>query len=374
MTMIGFSLLISSPIWRPAASQISTLAFQPTVPTLSGEAFVKQNDQTQENEESNGSILNIITEILSMKAVFIEQYGKLDQLRFADIPVSEPAAGEILIRVEASAINPVDWKIMQGMLQGVLEFTFPLILGWDVAGVVEKVGADVRQFSVGDEVYTRPDLGRNGGHAEYIAVKADEVALKPKPLSFTEAAALPLAGITAWEAVIEQGRIGAGQRILIHAGSGGVGSLAIQLAKSRGAEVYTTTSASNADWVGELGADHVIDYQRQDFVELARGMDVVFDTMGGEIQERSWQTLRSDGLLVSIVEPPDANVAREAGVRSAFVFIQPDATILRELASLVEAGRLRPVIDRVFPLSQAGDAYAVSMSGRARGKLVFERS
>ncbi len=309
-----------------------------------------------------------------MKAVFIEQYGDLDQLRLADMPVPEPAAGEILIRVEASAINPVDWKIMQGKLQGLLEYTFPLILGWDVAGVVEKVGADVRHFNEGDEVFTRPDLGRNGGHAEYIAVKADEVALKPQSLSFAEAAALPLAGITAWEAVIEQGRIGAGQRILIHAGSGGVGSLAIQLAKSRGAEVFTTTSASNADWVRELGADHVIDYQRQDFVEQAKGMDVVFDTMGGEIQGRSWQTLRPDGLLVSIVEPPDASVAQEAGVRSAFVFIQPNAAILREMASLVEAGRLRPVVDRVFPLSQARDAYAVSMSGRARGKLVFERS
>jgi NADPH:quinone reductase-like Zn-dependent oxidoreductase len=248
-----------------------------------------------------------------------------------------------------------------------------LILGWDVAGVVEKVGPDVRHFNVGDEVYTRPDLGRNGGHAEYIAVKADEVALKPQSLSFAEAAALPLAGITAWEAVIERGRIGAGQRILIHAGSGGVGSLAIQLAKFRGAEVFTTTSASNADWVGELGADHVIDYQRQDFVEQAKGMDVVFDTIGGEIQGRSWRTLRPDGLLVSIVEPPDAKVAREAGARSAFVFIQPNADILREMASLVEAGRLRPVVDRLFPLSQARDAYAVSMSGRARGKLVFDR-
>jgi len=206
----------------------------------------------------------------------------------------------------------------------------PLTLGWDVSGVVAAVGADVTRFRVGDAVYSRPDIKRNGTYAEYVAIRDDEVALKPLTISHIEAASLPLSGITAWEALITSAQLTPGQRVLIHAGSGGVGSLAIQLAKSRGAYVIATTSGRNRAFVESLGADEVIDYQTQRFTEILRDIDVVFDTLGGDIQESSWSVLKQGGIRISIVNPPSDEKAKELGVRSAFVFIEPNASIFEQ--------------------------------------------
>ena len=239
-----------------------------------------------------------------MKAVRIHEYGNSNVLAFEDAPKPSITAEDVLIRVVATSVNPVDWKIREGYLQEMISYEMPLTLGWDVSGVIEAVGADVTRFNVGDAVYSRPDITRNGTYAEFVAVRESEIAHKPQTISHNEAASLPLAGITAWEALITSAEISAGQRVLIHAGSGGVGSLAIQLAKSRGAYVIATTSGKNQALVESLGADQVIDYQKQNFAETLQDIDVVFDTLGGDIQDTSWGVLKPGGILVSIVSPP----------------------------------------------------------------------
>lgn len=306
-----------------------------------------------------------------MKAVRIHAWGDASRLQLDDVPTPDCGADEVLIRTVAAAVNPVDWKIREGYLKDALPFKLPLTLGWDVSGVIERVGSAVTDFKPGDAVYSRPDITRNGTYAEYVVVRAAEVALKPATISHAEAASLPLAGITAWEALIEVGALRPTQRVLIHAGAGGVGTVAVQLARWRGAHVIATCSAANRELVLSLGADEVIDYRSEDFRELAKDMDLVFDTVGGEVQERSWSVLKPGGLLVSVVEPPAPSRAEELGVRSAFVFIQPNARILRELAHLVEVGRLRPVVGAEFSLDDAARAQALSQSGRARGKIVL---
>lgn len=252
-----------------------------------------------------------------------------------------------------------------------ISYQLPLTLGWDVSGVVTAVGTNVTRFRVGDAVYSRPDIKRNGTYAEYVVIQESEVALKPLTISHNEAASLPLAGITAWEVLITSAQLTAGQRVLVHAGSGGVGSLAIQLAKSRGAYVIATTSGKNQALVESLGADEVIDYQTQNFTEILRDIDVVFDTLGGDIQESSWSVLKQGGILISIVSPPSEEKAKELGVRSAFVFIEPNAYILEQLAKLVEQGELRPIIGAEFALQDIVKAHALSESGRTVGKIVL---
>lgn len=306
-----------------------------------------------------------------MKAVRIHAWGDASRLQLDEVPIPDCGADEVLIRTVAASVNPVDWKIREGYLKDALPLKLPLTLGWDVSGVIERVGAAVTEFKPGDAVYSRPDITRNGTYAEYVVVRAAEVALKPATISHAEAASLPLAGITAWEALIEVGALRPTQRVLIHAGAGGVGTLAVQLARWRGAHVIATCSAANRELVLSLGADEVIDYRSEDFRELAKDMDLVFDTVGGEVQERSWSVLKPGGLLVSVVSPPAPARAEELGVRAAFVFIQPNARILRELAHLVEVGRLRPVVGAEFSLEDAARAQALSQSGRARGKTVL---
>ena len=306
-----------------------------------------------------------------MKAVRIHQYGNSDVLAFEEAPMPSISSNEVLVRVVAASVNPVDWKIRQGYLKEMISYSMPLTLGWDVSGVVTAVGSDVTRFAVGDAVYSRPDIKRNGTYAEYVAILESEVALKPKTISHNEAASLPLAGITAWEALITTAQLSTGQKVLIHAGSGGVGSLAIQLAKSRGAYVIATTSGKNAALVKSLGADEVIDYQTQNFSEILSNIDVVFDTLGGDIQEASWSVLKQGGILVSIVNPPSEEKAKAQGVRSAFVFIEPNAPILEQLAKLVEQGDLRPIIGAEFALQDIVKAHALSESGRSVGKIVL---
>jgi len=305
-----------------------------------------------------------------MKAVQIHTFGGREVLELNDIAIPEAKQGEVLIKIHAASVNPVDWKIRQGYLQPLLNHALPLTLGWDVSGEVVAVGGGVMHLKVGDEVYSRPNIANNGSYAEYMTASAEEVALKPKNLTWQEAAGVPLAGLTAWQGLYELAKLEAGEQVLIHGGSGAVGQFAIQLAKLRGATVYTTTSARNTDMVLSLGADHAIDYQQVDFSEL-RDMDVVLDTIGGEVQDKSWKTIKPGGRLLSIVQTPDAAVAASHGVTASFYFIEPDRSQLEEMARLADAGKLVVNIDSEFSLDQVADAHERSESGRAQGKIII---
>jgi NADPH:quinone reductase-like Zn-dependent oxidoreductase len=306
-----------------------------------------------------------------MKAVRIHGYGNADVLKYEDAPLPDIAPNDVLVQVVATSVNPVDWKIREGYLQQMIPYQFPLTLGWDVSGVVEAVGSKVTRFKPGDDVFSRPDIRRNGTYAEYVAIREDELAHKPKTISHVEAATLPLAGIAAWEAIVTTAKVAAGQRVLIHAASGGVGSIAVQLAKSRGAYVIATTSEKNQALVRSIGADEVIDYRVLKFEEVVREMDVVLDTIGGQVQEASWSVLKPGGILVSIISTPSEEKAKALGVRSAFLFIQSNAAILSQLAALVESGKLRPIVGAEFALKDIAKAHALSQSGHAVGKIAL---
>jgi NADPH:quinone reductase-like Zn-dependent oxidoreductase len=302
----------------------------------------------------------------------MHRYGGPEVLVYEEVPRPTPGQGEVLIRVEAAGVNPVDWKIREGYLREMLPHALPLIMGWDVSGVVAATGPGVSRFRAGDAVFSRPDILRDGTYAEYVVIRETEVALKPKAIDHLHAAAIPLAGITAWKALIEAGRLEPGQRVLIHGGAGGVGSFGVQLAKWRGARVIATASPHNHDYLRGLGADETIDYRHPGFEEDLGKVDVVFDTIGGETQERSWGLLHAGGTLVSIIDPPAAEKAAAHGVRHAFVFIQPDAAVLAELAKLVDEGKLRVYLEAVLPLIEARRAQELSQGGHVRGKIVLK--
>ena len=306
-----------------------------------------------------------------MKAVRIRAYGDASVLRYEEAPMPDIAPEDVLVRVVAASVNPVDWKFREGYLKQMLPPQFPITLGWDVSGVVDAAGKNVSRFKVGDTVFSRPDIKRNGTYAEFVAIREDELARKPQTISHVEAATLPLAGIAAWEAIITTAKVEAGQRVLVHAVSGGVGSIAVQLAKSRGAYVIATTSGKNRALVESLGADEVIDYRTQKFDAMVRDVDAVFDTIGGQVQEASWSVLKPGGILVSIIGTPSEEKARALGVRSAFLFIGPSAPILMQLAELVENGKLRPVVGAEFALKDIAEAHALSQSGHAVGKIAL---
>ena len=307
----------------------------------------------------------------TMKAVCIYRYGGPEVLTYEDAPCPHPDAGEVLVRVHAAGINPVDWKIREGHLKEMLTYTFPLILGWDVSGVVTAVCTGTSRLKVGDEVYSRPDILRDGAYAEFIVMKESEVALKPKAIDHLHAAALPLAGLTVWQSLFDAAGLAAGQRVLIHAAAGGVGHLAVQAAKWKGAHVIGTASAHNHDFVRQFGADQVVDYNTERFTEVVQPVDVVFDTIGGETQELSWQVLKPGGILVSIASPPPPEKAQAHGVRSAFVFTQPNAAQLAEIAQLVDAEKLKVIVETILPLSDATRAQELSERGHGRGKIVL---
>lgn len=275
------------------------------------------------------------------------------------------------MRVVAASINPVDWKVRAGYLAQMIPHQMPLTLGWDVSGVVAAVGSQATQWQVGDAVYSRPDLARNGTYAEFVAIRAHECARKPRTISHVEAASLPLAGITAWEAMMDTAQVQAGQRVLVHAGSGGVGSLAIQLVKAAGATVVATASGRNRALVESLGVDQFVDYTTTTLLEGVEPVDAVFDTIGGEVQEASWSLLKPGGIQVSIISPPDEARAAAMGVRAGFVFIGPNAPVLDKLAGMVDGGRLRPIVGAEFALEDIAQAHALSESGRAVGKIVL---
>ncbi len=306
-----------------------------------------------------------------MKAARIHAYGDASQIVIEDAPMPTLNPDDVLIRVVATSVNPVDWKIRLGYLKEMIPYQFPLILGLDVSGVVDSVGPAVTKFKPGDAVYARPDTFRNGAYAEYIAVRESEIAFKPSTISHVEAASLPLVSITAWEALITSANLSAGQRVLIHAGAGGVGSIAIQLAKAKGAHVTATASAGKLALLRGLGADEVIDYKTQDIATAARDMDVVLDTIGGTTQDASWATLKKGGILVSITNPPSQDRAKAEGKRAAHIFISPSAQILTDLAALVDSFQIRPLIGGEFSLDHTADAQRASETGRSTGKIVI---
>ncbi len=308
-----------------------------------------------------------------MKAVQIHGFGDRSVLALNEIAIPTPAENEVLIKVKSASVNPVDWKIREGYLQPMLNHPLPLTLGWDVSGEVVGIGEKVSHLKIGDAVYSRPDIAKNGSYAEFQTVVADEVALKPNSLSWQEAAGVPLAALTAWQSLYEIAKLEAGERVLIHAGSGAVGQFAIQLAKLRGATVYTTTSSKNTALVMSLGADHCIDYQNEDFSDF-RDIDVVFDTIGAETQANSWQTLKKGGRLVSITQNPDEATATKHGVSAFFCFVQPNREQLTKLAEFADAGKLNVNIDSEFELHQVAAAHERSETGRAQGKIIINVS
>ena len=306
-----------------------------------------------------------------MKAVRIHSYGGADVLRYEDAPEPKIGDDDVLVRVVGSSVNPIDWKVREGYLREMIRHVLPFTPGWDVSGVVHAVGRNASKFQVGDAVYGRPDVARDGTYAEFIAVRESELALKPRTISHIEAAALPLAGIAAWESLITVGKVAAGQRVLVHAAAGGVGSLAVQIAKARGAYVVGTGSAGSRTLIESLHADEFVDYHSQQLQDIAGNMNLVFDTIGGATQEASWSLLASNGILVSITDPPSQELARKLGVRAAFVFIQPNAPVLEQMAQWVNGGVLRPVIGAEFALSDIRQAHALSEAGHAQGKIAL---
>lgn len=331
-----------------------------------------------------------------MKAFVVDRYGRKNGVRAGDMPVPALREDDVLIQIHAAGVNPLDFKIRDGEFKLILPYRLPLILGNDLAGVVVRVGSRVRRFKPGDEVYARPYKDRIGTFAEFIAVKEDGVALKPTALTMEEAASIPLVGLTAWQALIEKGQLKKGQKVLIHAGSGGVGTFAIQLAKHVGATVATTTSARNIELVKHLGADIVVDYRKDDFAAILKDYDVVLDTQGGNTLEKSLRVLKPGGKLIGIAGPPDPDFAKEIGaswflktairflsyritkaakrhdVSYSFVFMRANADQLSQIATLIDAGAIRPVIDRVFPFESTNEALAYVEAGRAKGKVVIK--
>lgn len=331
-----------------------------------------------------------------MKAFIVDRYGKREQLRAGDVPEPKLRADEVLIQVHAAAVNLIDAKVRNGEFKLILPYRTPFVLGHDVAGVVLRVGPRVRQFKPGDEVYARPDDLRIGTFAEFVAVKEDSVAIKPSNLTMEEAASIPLVGLTAWQALVEMGRLQKGQKVFIQAGSGGVGTFAIQLAKYLGATVATTTSAGNVALVKSLGADVVIDYKKDAFEEHLRDYDVVLNSQDGKTLSKSLGVLKPGGHLVSISGPPDPRFAEDIkapwlvrqvmralsfGIRRqaqrlrlcyAFLFMKASGSQLRQIASLIESGAIRPVVDKVFPFDSTNEALAYVESGRAKGKVVIK--
>lgn len=331
-----------------------------------------------------------------MKAFIIDHYGSNEVVRAVEMPEPELQDNDVLIQVYAASVNPLDLKIRDGKLKFILPYHLPIILGNDLAGVVVKVGSGVSQFKPGDEVYARTDKDRIGALAEFISIKEYAVAIKPKKLTMEEAASIPLVGLTAWQVLVERANLKKGQRVLIHAGAGGVGTFAIQLAKHLGAIVATTTSTANLDWVKHLGADIVIDYKKEDFETILHDYDVVLDTLGGAVLEKSLRVLKPGGRLISLAGPPDHHFAQDMGLsrilslvmrllsyrirRSAkrhhvsysFLFMRSSGEQLREISSLIDSEIIHPVLDQVFPFEATKEALAYIENGHAKGKVIVK--
>lgn len=309
-----------------------------------------------------------------MKAVVIENYGSKDELKEMEVPNPVPTAHQVVVEVKATSINPIDWKLREGYLKQMMPWQFPIILGWDVAGVITEVGSEVTDWKVGDEVFARPDTTRFGTYAEYTLVDDHLLARKPASISWGEAAAVPLAGLTAYQALFTHGNLKKGEKVLIHAGAGGVGIYAIQLAKQAGAYVITTASERNHELLTSLGADEVIDYRNTKFEEVLSDIDVVFDTMGGDVQRNSFKVIKKHtGRIISIVSNFDEELVKEYDVTAKNIWLNPNGEQLQEMADLLEQKKIKSVVGATFPFSQQGiyDAHALSESHHAVGKIVI---
>lgn len=331
-----------------------------------------------------------------MKAYVVEKYKKNGALRLAELPDPQLQNAEVLVRVHATSINPLDSKVRDGAFKIFLPYRPPFVLGHDVAGTVVKVGPRVNRFKVGDEIYARPRDLRIGTFADFIAIHEDDVALKPGTLTMEDAASMPLVTLTAWQALVDIAKVKPGQKVFIQAGSGGVGTIAIQLAKHLGATVATTTSSKNAALVKSLGADVVIDYATQDFERVLSGYDVVLNSQDPKTLAKSLNVLKPGGHLVSISGPPDRAFAealglnpllklvvrllsrsvrkkvKSLGVRYSFLFMRADGRQLEQIAGLIDSGVLRPVVDNIFPFNRTPQALAYVETGRAKGKVVIK--
>ena len=307
-----------------------------------------------------------------MKAVVIHAYGGPEVLQIEDVPRPEPKENEVLIRVMAASVNPVDAMIRQGYLAKIIGDKFPLIPGMDVAGVVEKAGAKMSKFKAGDPVYAFFTLASEGGYGEFVVANENEVAPKPKALTYEQAAAVPAAGSTAWKALVETANLSAGQTVLIHGGSGGVGHLAIQIAKARGARVIATASTANQDFIKQMGADVAIDYTKTKFEDIAKDVDVVLDAVGGDTLKRSYGVVKKGGIIVSIVDEPEQAALETHGIRGVSIRTDPKASTLEELTRLIDAKKMTPVVSQVLPLSEVVKAHEQIATRHTQGKIVLK--
>ena len=308
-------------------------------------------------------------EIPMMKAIVAHEYGGPEVLKFEEVSRPEPKENEALVRVIASGVNPADPLTLSGKYAREFGTHLPLIPGYDIAGIVEKTGVKVTKLKAGDAIYGYPTFG--GGWAEYVTVTEGEVAAKPASLSFTEAAAVPMGALTAWQALVDTAQLQPGQTILIHGGSGGVGSFAVQIAKARGARVIATASTANQDLLKQLGADVAIDYTKTRFEEIAKDVDAVLDPVGKETLIRSYDVVKKGGIVMSLVARPDRVELEKRGIRGAAISVHPDAEDLAEIAHLIDAGKIKPIVTQVLPLSEAIAAQQQAATHHTRGKLVL---
>lgn len=324
-----------------------------------------------------------------MKALQIKKYGEIKEgLSLNEIDKPSIKSNDILVEVKAASLNPIDYKMVEGKLKDMIPLKLPSTIGFDVSGVIVEKGADVKNFEVGDEIYSRVPQEQMGTVAEFVAINSDLVALKPDNITFEQASGLPLTGLTAIQALENVG-IKENDRILIHAGSGGVGSFAIQYAKAKGAIVYTTTSTSNVDWVKALGADRVIDYTTEDYKEVANNLDIVFDTLGDEYTFDAFEIIKDGGKVTTIVGPPDEETAKQMGMKDynlpeklskliekksaiyKLTWMQPNANQLKEIATMVEDRTIKPIVDLIYSLEDGVDAYEYLATGKAKGKVII---
>ena len=306
-----------------------------------------------------------------MKAIRVHQFGGPEVLKYEDAPRPVPAADEVLIKVYASGMNPVDWKMRAGLAESLFPIQLPFIPGWDVSGEIEEVGSDILIFKKGDEVYGRPDVTRDGTYAEFVAVKANQINFKPKSINHDKASAVPLAGLTAWQGLFDYGHLEEGQKVLIHAAAGGVGSFAVQLAKWKGAYVIGTSSEENIDFLFDLGADEALDYKTVKFEDRLKDVDLVFDLIGGDTQQRSLKIIKKGGRLITTVQPKYQEEAKANDIHMEVFMTQSLPEELEQLGNLIDSGKIKPVVTRTFPLKDAAEAQKEIEKGHTRGKMVL---
>lgn len=308
-----------------------------------------------------------------MQAIRIHNYGGADVLMLEETPTPTPKANEVLVKVQAASVNPVDWKIREGHMKDMIPIQFPATLGSDFAGVIEAVGPDVTNWQVGQSVFGSPAQG-SGAYAQYAAAASQTIAEKPNNVDFAQAASLPVAALTAWQGLFDHGHLEAGQSVLIHGAAGGVGMFAVQFAKWKGATVYATAGADDLDWARELGADTVIDYKNARFEDSAKDVDLVLDLIGGETQTRSFAVIKPGGALIATAQPPAPAAGKDKHIRAEMMNMKPTTAALQQVIDLLSEGKIRTFIGATFPLAEVKQAHELSQNGHVRGKIILEIS